>query len=218
MNWTNGRNWYRKLADIPGVNYPSCPKVNRSRLPWHNLKPIIHSYEFQGEIHEHLTWPYRDGESNESPASKHRPNITEYQPPQVLLQYLYEALELPGKGVDYYVAIERCIQWLWQYRREHPEALDEIEKLCWLGIRLVEAPPNITWDGIFYWPCNVTFKYLIDLYSSNGYLVEALDVAQRFERHLSKANSLIPDSRFRHTDAYTNKVRERLVNIEADNG
>lgn len=204
-------NWYRKLADIPGVNYPSCPEVNRSRLPWHNLKPIIHSYDFQGELREDLTWPYRDGESDESPASKHRPNITEYQSPQVLLQYLYEALELPGKGVDYYDAIERSIRWLWEDRLRHPEVLDEIEKLCWLGIRLVEAPPNITWVGSFVWPCHFAFWCLSDLYASNGYLAEALDVAQRLQRFLSNKNDV-------YTNTRTNTLRERLARLETDNG
>lgn len=198
-------NWYRKLADIPGVNYQSCPKVNRSRLPWHNLKPKIDHYDFRGELREDLTWPYRDGESSQSPVSRHGPNITEYQSPQVLLQYLYEALELPGKGVDYYDAIEHCIHRLWEVQRRRPEVLNEIEKLCWLGIRLVEAPPNITWVGTFVWPCHFVFSYLSDLYASNGYLAEALDVAQRMQRFLSNKNDV-------------NSLRERLARIEADNG
>lgn len=211
-------NWYRKLADIQGVKYQSLQKVNRSRLPWHNLKPIIHSYDSLGELCEYITWPYRDGESDESPATRHRPDITEYQSPQVLLQYLYEALELPGEGLDYYGAIERCIQSLWQYRREHPEVVDEIEKLCRLGIRLVEAPPNIAWNGKYFWPCHAPFESLINLYESNGYLIEALDVAQRLQYVLSQENSLIADSSRWRKDAYTDTLRERLANIEADNG
>lgn len=51
-------------------------------------------------------------------------------------------LELPGEASDYRFAIQGCFGRLWSLRRTHPRVTEEIEKLCWLDIRLPEALPD----------------------------------------------------------------------------
>jgi len=202
--------WYRRLADVPGVDYPGSPGVNRGRLPGFNLKPEVKRYDFDSRRSEHLWWNHPDGTSSASPASQWNAQSQEENvPPQAILQRLQEVLELPGVAADYHFAIQGCFERLWQHRYDHPWVLKEIETLCWLDIRLVEAHPDILHinqqDGTVVYARSLAFERLIRMYERNGYLAEALDVAKRA-------------TRFHADDSILKPLRERLARLEAEHG
>jgi hypothetical protein len=179
--------WFRCLADVPGSDYRSDPRVRRSSLPGHDSVPKRSVHTFEGKRHESLTWPTTHGETSASPASR---RATEASAPrnestEATLRRLYEILELPGTTSDYHFAIQGWVDALWKRRREEPSVLPEIERLCWLDIRLIEArPATITYerDGTTTHFRVLAFGYLIQLYEREGYVAEALDVAERAAR------------------------------------
>jgi len=85
--------------------------------------------------------------------------------------------------------------------------MNEIEKLCWLDIRLLEALPDTLryqqTDGAFFYARSIAFERLIQMYERNGYLAEALDVAQRA-------------TRFHADDTILKPLRERLERLETE--
>lgn len=201
--------WYERLADIPGVNYSGNPSVQRKKLPYYNLKPEIHRSDFSRRPLEYLSWHYRDSTSSSASPAKSwesQPQPAD-APPQAILQRLYEVLELPGEPADYHFAIQGCFERLWSLRREHPWVVNEIEKLCWLDIRLLEALPDTLryqqTDGTFFFARSIAFERLIQMYERNGYLAEALDVARRA-------------TRFHADDTILKPLRERLERLEAE--
>jgi hypothetical protein len=174
--------WYHRLADVPGVDYSGHSSVNRAKLPGYKLQPEVQRYDFDGRRSESLWWNHADGASTASPASHWNTQPQQDNaPPQAILQHLREVLELPGTASDYHFAIQGCFERLWQHRREHPWVVQEIEALCWLDIRLVEAIPDILLinmqDGTVAYARSIAFERLIRMYERNGYLIEALDVA-----------------------------------------
>ncbi len=200
--------WYRRLAEVPGVDYLGSPGVNRTRLPGYNLKPELKRYEFDGRRSEHLSWKHADGITSQSPASQWNGQLQEGNvSPQAILQHLHEVLELPGTPSDYHFAIQGCFERLWQYRRNHPWILQEIERLCWLDIRLIEAIPAILQfhqqDGLVSYARSLAFERLIRMYERNGYLTEALEVAHRA-------------TRFHADDSILKPLQERLARLEAE--
>jgi hypothetical protein len=178
--------WFRRLADVPNVGYPGDPRVKRSALSGHNSVPKQSVHTFDGRRHESLTWTTKDGTTSASPASSHSfGDLSPNQPVEAHLRWLSEVLELPGTASDYHFAIQRCVEELWRRRRQDPTVLPTIDQLCWLNIRLIEARPNaITYerDGKKSYFRVLAFGYLIQLYEREGYVAEALDVAERAAR------------------------------------
>jgi hypothetical protein len=201
--------WYGRLAEIHGINYTSGSAVQRTRLPGHDLKPQVHRSDYDGQRRESLWWSYRDGTSSSASPAKN----WEFQPlpedatPEAILHHLYEVLELPGEASDYHFAIQGCFERLWGQRRAHPWLMGEIEKLCWLDIRLLEALPDTLrhqqTDGTVFCARSIAFERLIQMYERNGYLAEALDVAQRATHFHADETILKP-------------LRERLARLEAE--
>ena len=201
--------WYARLAEIPGISYPGSPGVQRTRLPGHDLKPDVQRYDFDDRRREFLSWTHRDGTSSSASPAKNWETqpLPDSAPPQAILQHLYEVLELPGVASDYHFAIQGCFERLWGQRRTHPWVMGEIEKLCWLDIRLLEALPDTLHyeqtDGTSFYARSIAFERLIQMYERNGYLAEALDVAQRA-------------TRFHADDTILKPLRERLARLEAE--
>jgi hypothetical protein len=178
--------WFRRLAEIPGVRYDTPPGITRVHLPGHNLVPEQHTYEFDGRRHESLSWRTKEGSTSASPAHNWQ---TEPRPgesaAQTTLRQLYETLELPGVPSDYHFAIQGCHESLWKNRREEPWVVEQIERLCWLNIQLMEACPEAISserEGEAQYYSVSAFNRLIGLYEHEGYLKEALEVARRAVR------------------------------------
>jgi hypothetical protein len=181
--------WFTRLADIPNVGYPGSPGVNRSRLPGHNVKPRVEVHVFDGQQRESLWWPSPGGGSSASPVNQYLSEASRNkdEPSETVLKRLREALELPGEPPDYHFAIQSCVGelWSWKRRRAEPWLLAEIEQLCWLDIRLIEAlPETIAYEqrGEQRYYAVTTFDHLIQLYEREGFLQDALDVARRAAR------------------------------------
>lgn len=201
--------WFRRLADVPGVGYTGDAQVKRSTLPGHDTVPRLRVYtSFEGKRQESLFWPAPTGETGQSPASLHVGGVSSQRlvdPSGALLQSLHEVLELPSIASDYHFAIQRCVEELWKRRRQEPGLLSEVERLCWLDLRLVEArPETIAYerDGNVEFAGVLAFGHLIELYSREGFLNEALDVAERGAR-LNQNTPVM-------------ELRERLARIEAE--
>jgi len=167
-------------------------------------------FAFDGKRRESLSWPTGEGETSASPAKRHGFLMSNDrdESTQSRLTRMYEALELPGEAPDYHFIIQTCIEALWKRQRQEqePSLLAHIEHLCWLDIRLVEAQPDaIAYDhqGTRSYFHVLAFEYLIRLYEREGFLHEALEVAQcatRFSPDLTSAEQL----------------RQRLDRIEAE--
>ncbi len=169
--------WFKRLADVPKLAYEGVPEVDGTKLPGFDLEPEISVYEFEGKEHSGLMW---SNYTSASPAKSHSlDSQTADASPRTLLRRLEEALELPGELLDYHFAIQTCATSLYKMHPEHPEVLQDIERLCWLDIELVEAYPEI----IEFEPGKrfrvSTFESLLHLYEREGYLHEAMEVAER---------------------------------------
>jgi hypothetical protein len=199
--------WFPRLVDVPGVGYTSPARIARSTLPGHDTVPKLSVYTFEGELRESLSWPMPNGSTSRSPAADysetHLWDAT--QSSEMLLRRLHESLELPGTISDYHFAIQRCVEELWKRRQQEPALLQEVERLCWLDIRLIEARPETIVSPKIGSPAYfqvLAFGHLIDLYSGEGFLREALEVAER-GAHL-------------HQKTPVAELRERLARMDAE--
>ena len=168
--------WFKRLADVPGVSYTSSPSVNRAQLPGYDSVPQKRKFDTDVQTH-HLMWPGPDEGSTTlaSPARQHtseRPN--EIQDLRRVLLELYEVLELPGQLSDYHFAIQSAYTTIYERRREDLAMLEEVERLCWLEIELLEAYPGV----VEYEPGPRVLAYegLVSLYETEGDFAGALEV------------------------------------------
>lgn len=183
---TNGgamRRWFKRLAEVPGVSYAGSPQIQRAKLPGYNSVPRQVTVCLGKDKHATLFWPRQGGKTGSSPAWHHaniNPPAT-WQTAQYLRR-LQEVLELPGEPRDYHFGIQGCIEVLWQRRQGDPALYQQIEELCWLDIRLIEAQPEAVADerdGEKFFYHVLAFGRLLRLYELEGFLNEALDVAKR---------------------------------------
>jgi hypothetical protein len=216
--------WYRRLAEVPGIDYKPDPAIDRTKLPGHDLVPKIDRYSFDGKTHESMSWPTEDGSTSAAPAStwKTQPQEGENES-QTALRQLREALELPGTLSNYHFLIQSGHEELRRFAREEPWVLEEVERLCWLDIQLIdEYPMTITLEPItiddeeiakvvaerrgernFFHV--IAFHQLISMYEREGYLREALEVAklgEKFEQCQGKVEEI--EERIRRAEAQAN--------------
>lgn len=174
--------WLPRFAEIPGIKYDPPQGLNFNNLPGRGKVPEISFYEFDGKRRKSIMWKYGDVTSGASPArdweTKPLPNESEAA---TLLRQVYETLELPGTLSDYHFALQRTHDGLNKFIGKETWVLSEIEKLCWLNIRLLEKyPETISYendDGVHYARA-LAFNRLINLYEKEGYLRDALEVAK----------------------------------------
>lgn len=186
--------WFKRLADVPGLSYTGSQTINRTKLPGHDLEPEVLEFEYGGELHRDLSWPMPDGGSTSASPVHQRVYYRsgEDATPQETLRRLEETLELPGELSDYHFAIQGVCEAVYKRRREDLSLLEETERLCWLDIELIEAYPETVATGHEEMPYAhvVGYKRLVTLYEGEGYFREALEVAQRGfrigQKHLSQ--------------------------------
>lgn len=187
--------WFPRLAAIPGLNYEGAPGIDAGRLKGHGAVPEVYTYgkkDTDPGPTQTLTW----GNGSSSPAQNHSFDDPRAKTTRQVLRNVGEALELPGEPTDYHFIVQNAATALWDRRRSEPDVLDEVERLCWLDIRLLQTRPDAISDEYtperrFY---SVTsFKTLITLYEREGALREALEVAriaERFDQLAEKAEEL----------------------------
>lgn len=203
--------WFPRLGDVPGITYVN-DSIDRTRLTGHDSIPRIERFNFDGRVHESMSWPTKDGSTSASPANTWNTKPLEGETAgQTVLRQLRETLELPGTLSDYHFAIQHGHDELRANAREEPWVFEEVERLCWLDIKLIQQyPETITLEPITiqdeelarlamerrgertYFSVSA-FHQLISLYEREGYLKEALDVAkiaERFEQCQGKTEEL----------------------------
>jgi hypothetical protein len=199
--------WFRDFSEVPGIGYKGNPNVSRPQLPEQTLFPRSGSYEIAGAHRDYLSWPmlFGTGMTSASPVKQWttQPRNGE-SPAQTRLRQLYESFELPGELLDYHFAIQGCCSELWRLRREAPWIFAELEQLCWLDIQLIKAYPDIVQaknERTFL--LVRTLQYLIALYEQEGYLYDALQVAEIAARFNQQMPAL-------------ERIKSRIANLEAE--
>ena len=183
--------WFRRFGDIPGVAYSPPERIDRSSLVGRDDVPEVHTFRFDGQLEETLSWPAGDGSRGGSASPAHYRAFSAFPdtrkvPAAALLRNVLEGLELPGEPPDYHFLIQTTADALWRCCRNEPDLLGEVEGLCWLDIGLIQARPDAASDLIdgerrFY---SITgFWLLIQLYEDRGELADALKVAEIATAH-----------------------------------
>lgn len=199
------------MGDIPGLDYEPPVPIDRTALPNHDAVPRIGRYGFDGR--ESLSWDYDEFSTSASPAHgvAFSDNDRELAT-KTVLRRLWEGLELPGEPSDYHFAIQTAAAALWGRRNAEPEVLESFEYLNLLDIRLIEAVPDAVRDeyadahaGRSEFYAVSAFSNLINLYSREGFVREALGVAEVAER-------------FGQGEHAVAELQERLAALQAEDG
>jgi hypothetical protein len=155
-----------------------------------------------------LMWPGVDeGTTNSlSPASQHaRERSSETQDLRRVLLRLYEVLELPGQLSNYHFAIQDACNTIFRRRREDLALLEELERLCWLDIDLVEAHPQVVESEPRRFLHVLAYERLATLYETEGDFAGALEVVKRGMRLGQE-----------HLAPRAERLRARLADLEAE--
>jgi hypothetical protein len=178
----NDNECFACFAAVGGLRYQRRPDIDPRKLPGYGAKPRRETYSYpDGQKLVSLMWDTSGGGStSQSPAAAWASSIRDgHDWPQVLRR-TYEALELPGTASDYHFALLAAYQALWKLRRKDPELLPELERLCQLDIGLLEARPRIVVEDERASALRVpAFEFLVHLYEEEGFLDDALSIAQR---------------------------------------
>src|SRR5260370_1949030 len=139
--------WFRRFGEIPGVAYTPPEQIDRLSLAGRDEVREGQPCRFGGKLKETLSWPPGDGSGGRSASPAHYRAFSTFPNPRnvpatAMLRNLYQGLELPGEPSDYHFLIQRAAEQLWRRRRNEPDLLGEVERLCWLDIGLVQARPN----------------------------------------------------------------------------
>lgn len=174
---------FTRLADIKALGYVGPPDIDRRSLPYHDLQPKVSTSNFTGKEKSFVSWNLGNGvTASQSPASAWAISETRGVKLSDILRRFYEALELPGSAADYHDIIWRTAEALWDWRRDEPEVLVELERLWLLDLKLVETLHDMALNLEEELPY-VTYVratiHLIQLYEREGYISEALEVARR---------------------------------------
>ena len=169
--------WFRRLADTPGLSYEGSHMVDRRKLTGHDFEPEVLESELEGKSRLALEWPTPDGDStSESPVYQRISALSEDLTPREELRWLEETLELPGELSNYYYAIQVACRAIYEGRREDPSLLKEVERFDQLGMELVESyPKSIEYESYHM----LAYERLVELYAGEGCFHEALEVAER---------------------------------------
>ena len=176
--------WFRRLAEVADVPYDGSPHVDPGGLPGHDRRPRVETYELADGTHSYIRWPDPEGEGSISPASRHAHKVEGSDlSDEALLRRLEEALELPGEPRDYHFAMVAYHEEAYKRRRDNPGLLRDLERFCIADIRLVEAYPGAAQNAADEFYRIPSYSRLAVLYEREGFLREALDVAERGLAH-----------------------------------
>jgi hypothetical protein len=175
--------WFSRFGDIPNIEYATPPDVRPPSLPARELKPVIHTHDWDGSPSESLWWEDGEGSTGASPAARWRSTgrDSRQEPLAHIRRRTYEALELPGTPSDYHFLLQGGYRSLLDRGRRDPQILAVVEHLCLLDIALAENVPTaltLGRDDVSPLPV-LGFGILIELYERNGFLHDALVIARR---------------------------------------
>lgn len=211
--------WYRRLAEVPGVDYAPPSNIDRRKLPGVSASPQLEKFFFDGKPHISAWW----GSTTASPAAQHgdsdqaRRRSYNEADLQQRLQHVYEALELPGTAQDYHYKLLNACELLWASREVASWALNEVERLSLLDIQLVETHPSDPGTDMdmrevsqpAYWRLGM-------MYQREGYLLEAAEIAERggrfVRRNPQSRDDLDPAAGYLKL---ASDLRDRIATIEA---
>lgn len=176
--------WYPRMGDIPGVEHQAPQGLDRTTIPGWDAVPEISSSEYEGRRHVQLWWGGDGFGTSAAPAHRadSEGDAATVSVPEAL-DRLWRGLELPGTASDYHFLIQGTAARLSSIRRAHPGLAEEVEKLWWLDIRLLQAVPAAVTseharDGGPEFYVVTAFDELISLYMYEGYVQEARKVAE----------------------------------------
>lgn len=169
------RQWFARFGDIPAIEYHAPVIVDRTMLPEHAAHPDQYGF-----------WPIAgvpERRSSGSPASQ---RLYDGDVQRVVDPYRHQhkaavALECPGYPRDYALILDRVIWHLWILRAQAGWVLEALETWCRLGVRLAaiyQEDPSAFGDAPSDSPGVVGARTLIELYSREGYLREAIQIAE----------------------------------------
>ena len=210
--------WFKRMGDIPGVGYEPPVHIDRSKLPGHDATARVARYGFDERVIESLRWESPGSHAGDFGGSRSPAHTVAFGgldgelATGALLMRLWEGLELPGQGSDYHFAVQGVAETLTSRRSREPEVLEWVEFLCSLDIRLVQACPEaVTIDnagipeGASRFASIPTFHLLTELYTREGFLGDALNVARIAER-------------FEQARAPVAELEGRLAALQAEDG
>lgn len=168
--------WFERFGAIPHVDYEPLAPVSRSSLAGAEVRPKA-VLDYQGKAA--LQWAGQLGTKSPAWGYAFEREVGGLDR-SGLIRHAAEALELPGEPSDYHFAIQRVCEAFWKMRRDDPEVLADVERLCWLDLALVQAAPeavSIDGDHTRRFVQIRAFGYLTTLYEREGAWHEALEVA-----------------------------------------
>jgi len=198
--------WFPRLGEVPGIQYPESTLVDRRSLLGHDWQPQHFKYFLEDRYH--VRWPAYDAEwTTASPAQQwYSRSPAQGHSAAATLRHLHEVLELPGDLFTYHLAIMTGSESLFRFRRTDPWVLEEVERFCLLDMELIVAYPAMIAEerAPGGYVRSSTFRILRNLYEKDGYLREAMEIARLAARFHQESPGL-------------EKIEQRLAILEAEN-
>jgi len=174
--------WFPNLAAVPGVGYAGDP-VRRARLPESKETPRETTYNFGGRETHALSWRSAGGSTSASPVHRRAHGDFRRETSAEARERVLDAIELPGTISDYHFALQGVAAHLYQRRETELDLLGLVEWLALLDISVVAAHP----DEFRISPAENAYVSITSLdilqriYLREGFLLEALDLAERMQ-------------------------------------
>jgi hypothetical protein len=179
------RSWYPRMGDIPGLDYNPPSGVDPTTIPGWDAVPMKETIsEFRGREIVGLMWGDRRSATSASPANQFASsNFDTERSPQYAVAELWKGLELPGTPPDYHRLIGGVAGWLNAIRWKQPNVSAQLEQLCWLDVKLIQAAPGAIIneyadEGVLDYYSVGSFYYLIEIYLDEGYVQDARAVGE----------------------------------------
>src|SRR5579875_1510680 len=140
-------NWFRNFSAVPGIGYKGNPGLYHPQIPEQALLPKSGSYPMGDTYRNSVSWPMLSGTgiTSASPVQQWTTQPRDGESPaQTRLRQLYEALELPGKLLEYHFAIQVCCSVLSGLHAQAPSSVKDLATVCWLDIGSIEAYPAMS--------------------------------------------------------------------------
>ncbi len=132
--------WYKRLAEVPGLDFGGSPGVDRRRLRGHDARPTVVKLSLSDPDREILTWPQAAWTSSWSPAQEHfAGGDATMLDVTALVRRTWEAIELPGDVFAYHLGLQTTVTTLWAKHRQDLDALAHLEVFARLDLGLLAA-------------------------------------------------------------------------------